>query len=352
MADSSPPELPSKSALPEGPAPHKRVHSYSRLTTALAVLALATAGYALWRLDATRERLDEVNDLARTVAADRNALEGELRTLAQRERQSERELRAGLDALHALPKQVQDLSTAVEDLHGRTEGPQRAWSRAEALFLMEIAQRSLVLDRDVATAIAALESADSRLTSVRDPALTSVRQQLALELQALRAVRVADRTGVMTRLAATEAQVAHLPVEGILAIERDRAPSDSLPDGFFARARAIAARALASLVRVREVDERGGSIVTMDEQLVRKQHLQLLLFSARSAVARHDKAAYRSALAAARQWLGEFFDTSAPAAQSLLKEIQLLEAVEIDPALPDISKSAESLQRLMPRGAA
>ena len=43
MADSSPPELPSKSALPEGSAAPKRVHSYGRLTTALAVLALATA---------------------------------------------------------------------------------------------------------------------------------------------------------------------------------------------------------------------------------------------------------------------------------------------------------------------
>ena len=175
MADSSPQELPSKSALPEGPAAPKRVHSYSRLTTAIAVLALATASYSLWRLDATRDRLDDVNDLARTLAADRNALQGELRALAQRETQGQRELVARLNAFNALPKQVQDLSTAVEDLHGRTEGPQRAWSRAEALFLIEIAQRSLVLDRDVATAIAALESADSRLASVRDPALTSAR---------------------------------------------------------------------------------------------------------------------------------------------------------------------------------
>ena len=351
MADSSPPELPPKSALPEEQPARKRVHTYGRLNTAIAVLALATATYSLWRLDATRDRLDEVNDLARTLAADRNALEGELRALAQRERQSERALSAQLQGLRAIPKQVQDLSTAVEDLHGRTEGPQRAWSRAEALFLMEIAQRSLILDRDVGTAIAALESADSRLASVRDPALTSVRQQLARDLQALRTARVPDRTGLLTRLAAAEAEAARLPVVGILEVERDRDATASLPDGFFARARAIVGRALASLVRVREVDDRG-VLVTADEQLVRRQHLQLLLFTARSAVARHDQAAYRSALAAAREWLGEFFDTSAPATQSLLKEVQLLEAVEIDPRLPDISKSAESLQRLMPRGAA
>jgi uroporphyrin-III C-methyltransferase len=348
MADSSP-DLPLKSALP-APTTPKRVHSYSRLTTAIAVLALATATYSLWRLDATRDRLDQVNDLARTVAADRNTLQGELQSLADRERRSERDLLSRLDALNALPKQVQDLNATVEELHTRSEGPQRAWSRAEALFLMEIAQRSLVLDRDVATAIAALESADVRLASVRDPALTNVRQQLANELQALRTARVPDRTGLLTRLSAAEQAAAEVPVEGIVAVERDM-DEDTLPEGFFARARAMVVRALAGLVRVRDVDERGGSVVTMDQQLVRRQHLQLLLFTARTAVVRHDQPAYHAALSNARQWLGEFFDVGATETQALLKEIQLLAAVDIDPKLPDISKSAESLHPLMPKAA-
>jgi uroporphyrin-3 C-methyltransferase len=352
MADSLPPERPPKSALPDGPAERKRVHSYSRLTTAIAVLGLATAGYALWRLDTTRERLDQVNDLARTLAADRTALQTELRALAEREAQSAKDLAARIDALNSLPKDMQALSAAVDELHSRTEGPQRAWSRAEALFLMEIAQRSLVLDRDIVTAIAALDSADARLASVRDPALTAVRQQLALELQALRALKPLDRTGLLTRLAALETEATRLPVEGIIAVERERSSPEELPEGLLARARAKIANALANLIRVREVDQRGGRVVTADEQLIRKQHLQLLLFSARTAVIRHDAATYRSSLAAARQWLGEFFDIDSPAARSVLGEIQALEVIDIDPPLPDISKSAESLQRLMPRSGA
>jgi uroporphyrin-3 C-methyltransferase len=319
------------------------------LTTALAVLALATATYAVWRLDSTRDRLDQVNDLVRTLDADRTALQSELRAMSERERQTTRGLDARVQALAGLPKQVQDLTSAVEDLHGRTEGPQRAWSRAEALFLMEIAQRSLILDRDVATAIAALESADSRLASVSDPTLTSVRQQVATDLQELRAVRVPDRTGVLARLSAAEAEVPNVPVKGLLAIERESVERADLPSGFFARARAVARNALASLMRVRRVDELGGTVVTEDEQLVRRQHLQLLLFTARTAVARHDQPTYRSALASARQWLGAYFDSQAQATQTLLQEIQLLEAIEIDPRLPDISRSTEALQRLMPR---
>jgi uroporphyrin-3 C-methyltransferase len=348
MAD-SPPELTPRSALPEEPAARKRVHSYSRLTTAIAVLALATAVYALWRLDSTRDRLDQMTDLARTLDADRAALAGEVRSMAERERLATRDLVNRLESLSPLEKQVHDLTSAVEDLHGRTEGPQRAWSRAEALFLMEIAQRSLVLDRDVATAIAALESADSRLASARDPALTAVRQQLATDLQSLRSVRIPDRTGVLSRLSAAEAEATRVPVKGLLAVERDTAADANLPAGFFARARAVIRNAIAGLIRVRRVDERTGNVVTADQQLVRRQHLQLLLFSARTAVARHDQSTYRSSLAAARQWLGEFFDAQSPSTQTLLREIQMLEAVDIDPRLPDISRSTEALQRLMPR---
>lgn len=349
MSDQSPLHLP-KPALPDD-APRKRAHSYSRLTTAVAVLALATAAYALWRLDATRERLEQVNDLVRTVAADRNALEGELRALAERVRRSERELLERLDTLEPLAKQVADLSAAVDELHGRNEGPQRAWSRAEALFLMEIAQRSLVLDRDVVTAIAALEAADTRLASLRDPALTAVRQQLATDLQALRMAQVPDRTGLMTRLSAAEAEVPRLPLAGLLAVENETTAADELPQGWFARARAMLSRALAGFLEVRKLDDRGATVVTVNEQLMRRQHLQLLLFAARTAVARHDRDAYGSALAAARQWLTEFYDMNGASTQALLKEIQLLEAIDIDPQLPDISKSADSLQRLMPRSA-
>src|SRR3712207_7298207 len=56
------------------------------------------------------------------------------------------------------PRQLQELASSVEELRGRAEGPERAWSRAEALFLVELAQRRLTLDRDVETAIVALRS--------------------------------------------------------------------------------------------------------------------------------------------------------------------------------------------------
>src|SRR5262249_19155862 len=99
----------------------------------------------------------------------------------------------------------------------------------------------------------------------------------------------------------------------------------------------------------RVVDDRAGSIVTAEEAQVRRQHLQLLLFAARTAVARHDATAYRTSLASARQWLGDYFELDSPEARALLEQLQQIEPVDIDPQLPDISGSARVLQRLPAR---
>lgn len=329
----------------------RRKHTPGRLTTAIAVLALATAAYGLLRLDATRDRLDQVNDAARMLEAERSVLRSELTALARREEQSTRELERRLDALADMPRLTQDLAASVEELRGRAEGPERAWSRAEAAFLLELAQRRLVLERDIDTALVALESADSRLAALRDPSFDPIRQQIARELQALHAVQRPDTTGVLSRVAGLEERIASLPVKGIVPAERMSNPA-SLPEGTFSRAWAMARASLANLIAVREVQEGAARVLTADQALLRREHLQLLMFAARNAIARHDAAGFRGSLAKARQWLTEFFDLSSPATQAVLKEIQALEPIDIAPALPDISGSSRALRRLMPSGSA
>jgi uroporphyrin-3 C-methyltransferase len=323
------------------------VRSFSRFTTAVAVLALAIGGYALWRLDSTRDRVDDLNRQVAQLESGREVLQAEVRALTEREQLARRSIDERLAALSEAPKQLQEFGNALEELRGRAEGPERAWSRAEAYFLMELAQRRLTLDRDIDTAIVALEAADSRLASLRDASLTEVRQQIAREIQALRQVRRPDITGILARLTDAEERAASAPVLGIVAVERTTRVT-TLPEGFFARAWAVIRNTFAGLVSVRKIDTRGGSVITLEEQSLRRQHLQLLLYSARAAVVRHDNTAYRSALAGARQWLGEFFDLTDPAAEALAKEVQALEPINIDPPLPDVSGSSRALQRLLP----
>jgi len=347
MADSGSDIAAPSGSAPEAPQP-RRVHTYSRLTTALAVLALATALYALFRLDSTADKLDRLSDSASGLEASRTLLDAQVKNLESRQRQSAQELDKRLDGLEELPKHVQELMLSVEQLRGHAEGPERAWSRAEALFLLELAQHRITLDRDVETAIAALEAADLRLAALRDQTFASVRQQIARELQALRSVHRPDIVGIVARLASTEEQVMRLPVKGIVASEREKLSRAATPEGMLARAWAMTKNALSNLVVVTDVEDETSRIVTDEEALLRRQYLQLLLLSARTAVARHDEVAYRQALSSARRVLSDFFDLSSPAGQAVLANIQALEPVNIDPELPDISRSSELLRRLVP----
>src|SRR4051812_16668723 len=194
---------------------NRRGHTYSRLTTAIAVLALATGVYTLLRVDATRDRVDQVKDSARAIQSDNERLRREIAEANTRERDTLAELRRRTDSLNSVPRQIEQLNAGVDELRGRTQGPERAWSRAEALFLLELAQRRLELDRDVQTAIVAIESADARLAALRSDTFASVRRQIARDLQALRAVREPDITGVLARLSTLEEQAQRLPVKGI-----------------------------------------------------------------------------------------------------------------------------------------
>lgn len=334
--------------LPGEPARSRRIHTYSRLTTSIAVLALATAGYALWRLDATRDRLDAVNDAARALQTDRAILRAEIDSLAGREQQARNELARRLDALADAPQRLQELTSSVEELRGRAAGPERAWSRAEALFLLELAQRRLTLERDVETAIVALESADARLAALRDASYASVRREIARDLQALRAAPQPDIAGVLARLASAEEQAMRAAVKGVVATERSALDRSALPESPLARAWTMIRRTLASLVVVRPVDDVAGRVVTAQEALLRRQHVQLLLFAARTAAMRRDAEGYRNALASARRRLGEFFDLSDPTAGTLLEEVQALEPLDVDPPLPDLARTAGALRRLAP----
>jgi uroporphyrin-3 C-methyltransferase len=336
----------------ENAAPPRRPPTYGRLTTAVAVLALAFAGYAVWRLDAMRDRLEQLATATGAHDAERELLRTELKRLDERMQLERRELNTQLAALAEVPNQVQQLANATEELRGRAQGPERAWSRAEAMYLLELAQRRLALNYDVDTAIVALEAADARLAALRDESFASVRQQIARELQSLRALDLPDTTSLTARLASLEDQALALRVKGILAEERTAPVAAELPAAWFPRAWAVLRNAFSDLIRVRDVERGSGGVVTQAEALLRRAHLQLLLFTARSAVTRHDGKTYRAAVASARRWLDEAFDLADPATQAALKELQALEPIEIQPPLPNISGSSATLRRLMPQQSA
>ena len=319
----------------------------SPMLVVFAVLALLLAVYAHWRFGQFDERIDRVHGQVTQLRGSQDRLAGQLATLNARLETSQNAMRNELRGLRELPAQVGELGRSVEELRTRTETPQRAWVRAEAMYLLDLGERRLNLEHDVVTAIVAMETADARLATLNDPAVTDVRHLLAKELAELRAVPAPDLPAVLARLAAVEDAVPALPVLGIPVTESRRAAPEPEPKGRFRRGLHRLVQALRDLVSLKRIDPATTRLVTQEEQSLRRQHLELLLFAARVAAMEPDAAAYQQSLQAASTWLGQFFDLSSPAVAGTQAEIEALRNISIAPPLPPVGAAARQLQRVM-----
>jgi uncharacterized protein HemX len=101
------------------------------------------------------------------------------------------------------------------------------------------------------------------------------------------------------------------------------------------------------LFSFRRVDPSTTRLVTSEEEALRRQHLELLLFAARVGAMQQDPAAYRESLESAMQWLDRYFDTRDEAVTEAREELQQLAALDVAPARPEIGKAAQMLQRVI-----
>ena len=92
---------------------------------------------------------------------------------------------------------------------------------AEVAYLLGIAQQRLSFERDVPTAIRAMEAADQRLLNLIRPDLETVRAVLMADINDLRAVPVVDTTGPALYLADVLKRIDSLPFQGGLSRASD-----------------------------------------------------------------------------------------------------------------------------------
>lgn len=312
--------------------------------TALGIIALLGLAYAIARVDILRARiatLEVHRDQQEVVNASLRARNDDLMSanLATQEK---------LKQLTAMEVQLTSLNAAMGELRGRTEQSQRNWTRVETLYLLRLAEDQLYLTHDVPTALAALQAAELRLNAARDAALDGVRLQLAADIKSLRNVPQVDRNMIYTELEAAERTAATLKVQGnVINGSKPVQKTDNSQAGI-ERAWRVLKQSLAKLFVVRRTSSSVAGLVTVEEQNLLRNHLQLLLLSLRQSVQLHDDNSYRSTLKETRRWLSTAFDNNDKQVMVLEQQLAALADMDIAPSLPDISGSRKLLERYVP----
>src|SRR5690554_4076298 len=233
------------------------------------------------------------------------------------------------------------------------------WLLAEAEYLLRIANQRLLIEKDIRGSLSALESADEVLRESDDIGVYPVRQQLAREIQSLKGIQGVDRTGLYLRLEAAIASVNDLTDQALISdqapgfsmVGDDQAPEDG--SNMLTRGWNRFADTMKQVVVVRRLDEPVKPLLSPDQSAWARLNLQLMLEEAEMAVLRGNQPLYERALNKAISTVNDWYDNTNPAIQGISGTLTELADRNVDPRLPDISKSLDLLkERLAGRTAA
>lgn len=268
---------------------------------------------------------------------------------SERLQSMENSLRDQQQRLNEQQRQIDHTASELLDAGNRTRTD---WLLAEAEYLMRIANQRLQIEKDIRGALRALESADEVLRETDDVGVYPVREQLAREIMALRSVTDVDRTGLYLKLEAARDTVTQLTDRALIEQVPENSGADRQSDtvgtgeesSALSRAWKRVKTSLSNVVSIRRLDEPVKPLLSPDQSAWARLNLQLMIEQAELAVLRGHDNLYQQALDKALTSLNTWFDGSNNRVTALKDTLTTLKDREINPELPDISRSLTLLK--------
>lgn len=241
-----------------------------------------------------------------------------------------------------LQLQVQALRQQIQQSES---APPQHWVLMEVRFLLQRASQNLVLQQDVASAIALLQAADKQLTELNNPALLVVRQAITTDLTALQKLSLPDVTSVHLKLAQLRLQSSQLPLKQ----QQDQLISLPQPDAELANWRQNLAaywqQSWSKLFQVRATLPEDFYSLTSEQQVTVSLSLQQQLMLAEMALLQQQPEVYQAALRQASDLLQRYFMADSTAVQQVSSQlVALAKAAVSQPTLP-VLQSVQQLER-------
>lgn len=316
---------------------------------AVALTFIAWQGWQ--RLESQQQRINELAQQAEGSATQQAVSDLEARFdsgEAERDEALQSNLSELRDEFTSYRSDIDDtLGQVLDQLSQEQETDDRDWLHAEAAYLLRLANQRLQLEGDVEGSAALLRTADARLVDADNPALTSVRREIASELAALDAVPQVDRTGLYLALNAQQERISGLRLSQEIEERAVTSGIEQPPTGTFQRQLARFGQELKDLVVIRHHDEALEALVTPEQESYLRQSLRLVLEQSQLALLNEEQELYEASIDKALELLNSYYDTSREEAQSVISRLQELQQAQVKPELPDISASQQELARFI-----
>lgn len=309
------------------------------LLNLLLVLAAAAAGYWFWM-----QWQQSINTENTIISEHQQTLEnqaGQLQTLNSNLVIQNTEIQQKLAAISSQAANASEQAEAnrknLADVSGRRPAD---WLLAEADYLVRMAGRKLWLENDVKTAVAMLQSADSRLQDLADPSLLPVRQFIASDIQTLQQINQVSLTSIALSLSGMVQQVNNLP------LSLPEAQTD-LPEPEEVEGMSRIWVYILSNFKYQPNSEPIKPLLTDQQQWLAKEQLRYALLQSQSAVMAQQTTLFQQSIQRAIGLLVQHYDLDSEQVKGFIAALTNLENTNVDKNYPQQLDAARPLQDML-----
>ena len=351
----------------------------------LSIAALAYGGYYLWQQQQqqtqnikqqqqTINEIVETHDFSSSIKDIRSNLNKQMEQIGNVGKQVDVKInKISKDTSAKIGSEVVRLERELDKEKGRRRGLERDidrlmdiaaknkldWALAEVHYLATIANNRLTFNKDLTTAIAALETANEKIRRQQDQRLYSVRQRIVDDINALKAVKLPPLVKIAEMLNEIEMKIRELPVpkpqiglaSGIIepkaTDKQDPTQGEASQEGMGVwrkkvnRAISTFKDTLKDYVVIHHDTEKVVPIMNPETREYLNQNLELKIQTMRISLANRDQQLFSSNLNIIESWVNRYFDKNDPKVLDTVKQIWELKKVELNPQLPNISATID-----------
>jgi uroporphyrin-3 C-methyltransferase len=322
----------------------------SILAILLALVAIGIASWPAYKIYKETQLVAQFDPiLARILGIDAGLenLGNELLDVERRLAEKDAEMNARRTAHEAQMKQsLAEFSESLGAIESRMGTSSHDWVYAEVEYLVRMANQRVLMEQDANSALQLLQSADEIIRETDGLMAHRLREALAHDIVALKAVSSPDTQGIYLELSALVSQVPllgrTLPAYQAPSSATDQSPA---PSGFLVRILGLIRHAgtkIAHLVDFRRDESAIKPILPPKEEYFLRQNLVLKLQIAQMALLERNQSVFQSALGEAQIWVSGSFDGKNPGTVAMVKSIRRLSASQVAVDLPDIASSLKA----------
>lgn len=322
----------------------------SVLAILLALVAIGIASWPAYEIYKEKQTGAQVDPIPARVAQIESGVENlgnDLRNIergiADKNAEMNAQLVAGEEQMQLFRAGVSEAMAAIQSRMGTSS---QDWVYAEVEYLVRMANQRVLMEQDANSALQLLQSADEIIRETDGLTAHGLREALARDIAALKAVNSPDTQGIYLELSALISQVPSLsrslPTYLAPTLETDQSPDAA---GYLVRFLGLirlAGNKLAHLVDFRRDEVEIKRILPPKEEYFLRQNLVLKLQISQMALLEGNSEVFQSALGEAEGWVSDSFDEESPGTVAMLESIGRLSASKVSVDLPNISGSLKA----------